>query len=163
MSTKYLNLDTDPTMTANSDYTIASQKAIKTALATKQNTLSQGTGISISNDVVVNTAPNVQSDWNATSGSAVILNKPSLATVATSGNYNDLSNKPSEYSLPTATDTTLGGIKIGEGLQIASGVAKVVSVVNQNGGGLIKFWAGTQAEYALIQERDPDTIYLIRS
>jgi len=36
----------------------------------------------------------VNSDWNATSGVAQILNKPSLATVATSGSYNDLSNKP---------------------------------------------------------------------
>ena len=35
-----------------------------------------------------------QSNWNATSGSAAILNKPNLATVATSGNYNDLTNKP---------------------------------------------------------------------
>ena len=37
---------------------------------------------------------NVQSDWNATSGDALILNKPSLAKVATSGSYNDLSNTP---------------------------------------------------------------------
>ena len=35
-----------------------------------------------------------QPDWSATSGDAVIKNKPSLATVATSGSYNDLSNKP---------------------------------------------------------------------
>ena len=35
-----------------------------------------------------------QADWNATSGSAQILNKPTLATVATSGSYSDLSNKP---------------------------------------------------------------------
>lgn len=36
----------------------------------------------------------VNADWNASSGVAQILNKPSLATVATSGSYNDLSNKP---------------------------------------------------------------------
>ena len=36
-----------------------------------------------------------------------------LATVATSGNYNDLSNKPAAYSLPTASNTTKGGILIG--------------------------------------------------
>src|SRR5208283_4181244 len=40
-------------------------------------------------------APQVNSDWNARSGVAQILNKPALATVATSGSYNDLSNKPS--------------------------------------------------------------------
>ena len=33
-------------------------------------------------------------DWNATSGAAQILHKPNLAPVATSGNYNDLTNQP---------------------------------------------------------------------
>lgn len=37
---------------------------------------------------------NVNADWNASSGDAQILNKPTLAPVATSGSYNDLSNKP---------------------------------------------------------------------
>lgn len=50
---------------------------------------------------------NVQSDWNATSGLAQILNKPTLATVATSGSYNDLSNKP---TIPSAvTESTVSG------------------------------------------------------
>ena len=44
-----------------------------------------------------------QADWYATSGSAEILNKPTLATVATSGSYNDLSNKP---TLGTAAATS---------------------------------------------------------
>ena len=38
---------------------------------------------------------NVKSDWNAEAGSeSEILNKPALKTVATSGSYDDLSNKP---------------------------------------------------------------------
>lgn len=37
----------------------------------------------------------VQSDWNASSGLAEILNKPVLATVATTGDFNDLINQPS--------------------------------------------------------------------
>ena len=37
---------------------------------------------------------NVNADWNATSGDATILNKPVLATVATTGNYYDLVIKP---------------------------------------------------------------------
>lgn len=38
---------------------------------------------------------NVKSDWNAEAGSeSEILNKPNLKTVATSGSYNDLSDKP---------------------------------------------------------------------
>ena len=49
-------------------------------------------------------AAQVNSDWNSNSGVSEILNKPdlsiyaqssNLSTVATSGNYNDLSNKPS--------------------------------------------------------------------
>ena len=39
-------------------------------------------------------AAQVQVDWNSTSGVTQILNKPTLAAVATSGDYNDLSNKP---------------------------------------------------------------------
>jgi hypothetical protein len=34
-----------------------------------------------------------------------------FATVATSGNYNDLTNKPAAYSLPVATTSVLGGVK----------------------------------------------------
>ena len=49
-------------------------------------------------------AAQVNANWNATSGVAQILNKPTLATVATTGNYNDLSNKP---TIPTVNNATL--------------------------------------------------------
>lgn len=86
--------------------------------------------------------------WSAITG------KPTFATVATSGSYNDLSNKPTiptslptpksltftgattgtwngssaktvnipTYSLPTASASTLGGVKVGSGLSISNGV-----------------------------------------
>lgn len=41
---------------------------------------------------------NVQADWTATSGLAVILHKPTLATVATSGKYSDLTGTPTKVS-----------------------------------------------------------------
>ena len=47
-----------------------------------------------------------------------------LATVATSGSYNDLSNKPtipSAYTLPNATSSTLGGVKVGSNITVSSG------------------------------------------
>lgn len=48
---KYLNLDTDSTMESNSDYKIASQKAIKTALSTKADISSIPTKVSeLNND-----------------------------------------------------------------------------------------------------------------
>ena len=48
-----------------------------------------------------------------------------LSTVATSGSYEDLTNKPTipaAYELPTASATTLGGVKVGSGLSITNGV-----------------------------------------
>ena len=49
----------------------------------------------------VNAEQNVQSNWNETdtSSDAYILNKPTLSTVATSGSYNDLTNKPSTITI----------------------------------------------------------------
>ena len=44
---------------------------------------------------VSQTAAQVNADWNSSSGVSEILNKPTLATVATSGSYDDLTNKPS--------------------------------------------------------------------
>lgn len=48
-----------------------------------------------------------------------------LATVATSGNYNDLTNKPTipgAYTLPYATSSVLGGVKIGNNISVSSGI-----------------------------------------
>ena len=63
----------------NNDNTIPTTKAVKTAIA----------------------AAAVQADWSEADSSEpdYIKNKPNLATVATSGSYNDLSNKP---SIPSA-------------------------------------------------------------
>ncbi len=54
---------------------------------------------------------------------ANITGKPTFATVATSGSYTDLSNTPAAYSLPTATTTVLGGVKVdGSTITITGGV-----------------------------------------
>ena len=48
-----------------------------------------------------------------------------LSVVATSGSYEDLTNKPTipaAYELPIASATTLGGVKVGSGLDITNGV-----------------------------------------
>lgn len=58
-----------------------------------------------------------------------INNKPELAAVATSGDYNDLANKPTiptQYVLPIASDNKLGGVRIGAGINIdATGTISV--------------------------------------
>ena len=59
---------------------------------------------------------NVNADWNATEGMGVILNKPTI---------------PSAYTLPTASDTVLGGVKVGSGLAIdGDGVISAEGSVN---------------------------------
>ena len=60
------------------------------------------------------TVSNVQSDWDALNGLAQILNKPTLATVATTGSFDDLSNQPPLYH-GVGLDGNATGIFIGSG------------------------------------------------
>lgn len=54
---------------------------------------------------------------------ALKADSSSLAAVATTGDYGDLLNTPSPYTLPAATANRLGGVKVGKGLAInANGV-----------------------------------------
>lgn len=66
-----------------------------------------------------------------------------LSTVATSGSYNDLSNKPTippAYTLPTASTTTLGGVKVdGSTITINNGVISASS----SGGSYLPLTGGT--------------------
>jgi hypothetical protein len=47
-----------------------------------------------------------------------LTGKPTFSAVATSGAYADLTGTPAAYSLPTASATVLGGVKIGSGISI---------------------------------------------
>ena len=78
-------------------------------------------------------APQVQSDWDATTGLGVILNKPTIPAAqvqsdwdATSG-VAAIANKPSipsGYTLPAATAAALGGVKatVNPGSQFVDGI-----------------------------------------
>jgi hypothetical protein len=61
-------------------------------------------------------AAQVNSDWDAVSGVAEILNKPNLAAVATSGDYNDLSNLP-----------TIPAAQVNSDWNAVSGVAQILN------------------------------------
>jgi hypothetical protein len=54
--------------------------------------------------------------------SLTAANVSGLANVATSGSYTDLINTPAAYSLPVASSSVLGGVMVGSGLAINSGV-----------------------------------------
>ena len=85
-----------------------------------------------------NAEQNVQSNWNETntSSDAYIKNKPTLSTVAISGSYNDLSNKPIIPSIPS-------------NLVTGSSVSYII-------------WLGTQAQYDAISTKDNNTLYFIK-
>ena len=61
-------------------------------------------------------AAQVNSDWNASSGVAEILNKPTLSAVATSGSYDDLTNKP-----------TIPAAQVNSDWNAVSGVAEILN------------------------------------
>ena len=91
-----------------------------------------------SNHAPVNAEQNVQSNWNETNSSsdAYILNKPNLSTVATSGSYNDLTNKPTIPSVPS---------------NIVTGSSNSYII-----------WTGTQSQYDSITSKDNNTLYFIK-
>ena len=91
-------------------------------------------------------AAQIQADWDQTVTTAkdYIKNKPYLSTVATTGSYQSLTDKPTIpsktsdltndsgflTSLPTATRSRLGGIKVGSNLSITED-----GVLSASGGG----------------------------
>ena len=93
-------------------------EAVQAELNEKQDKFTVGFGLKMESGELSNTSPNIQSDWLAEEGQsdAAILNKPLLATVATTGSYNDLKDKPdlSQNVLKPAQKEVLGGIKLGE-------------------------------------------------
>lgn len=84
---------------------------------------------------------NVRSDWNATSGDAQILNKPTLAAVATSGLYSDLTGTP---TIPTRVSDltndagyttnvgTITGIRMNGASKGTSGVVDLGTVLTEH-------------------------------
>ena len=73
-------------------------------------------------DVGLPSVPNVDATARANhTGTQPASTITGLAAVATSGSYNDLSSRPtipSAYTLPTASASTLGGVRIGSGISI---------------------------------------------
>ena len=75
----------------------------KPSIPTKTSDLTNDSGFITASDIPAQ----VQSDWTETDTSdpAYIAHKPSLATVATSGDYGDLLNKPTINNVPAVTSS----------------------------------------------------------
>ena len=70
-----------------------------------------------------------------------VVGKPTFATVATSGSYNDLSNKPTIPTIPSSLPANGGNAATVGGYTI---------------------WTGTQAQYNAISNKSSTTIYFIK-
>ena len=125
-TTAVTSLGIDSTPTANSSNLVTSG-GVKSALDGKQSTIDSSHKLSADlisdgstnkvftatektklSGIAAGAEVNVQANWTETSSSsdAYIKNKPSLATVASSGSYNDLSNTPSLATVATSGDYT---------------------------------------------------------
>lgn len=98
---------------ANKTLSIKNKYTLPTASDTTLGGIKVGAGLSINSSTGVLSATGGGTadavDW------ANVTSKPTFATVATSGSYNDLSNKPTipaAYSLPVMTNTVRGGAKL---------------------------------------------------
>lgn len=84
-------------------------------------------GVKIGSGLTINTSGVVSADVTASTLTAY-AKTTDLSAVAKSGSYNDLSNKPTipaAYTLPNATSSTLGGVKVGSNISVSNGTISV--------------------------------------
>lgn len=97
-------------------------------------------------------ASQVNSDWNSGSGVSQILNKPTLATVAVSGSYTDLSNTPSAPAITNNPSRTIQTVAAAaNGWQVSSTKTAFVSysvTITVNASGLL---AGAGSGYVVLE------------
>ena len=114
----------------------AGNYALKSELPTKVSQLQNDSNFltSIPAEYITETelsTKNYATTENLTSGLATKANTNDLAVVATTGSYNDLTNKPvipEAYTLPVASTTTLGGVKV-DGTTITASAEGIITAV----------------------------------
>lgn len=84
-------------------------------------------GVKVGSGLTINTSGVLSADVTASTLTAY-AKTTDLSAVAKSGSYNDLSNKPtipSAYTLPNATSSILGGVKIGNNISVSNGTISI--------------------------------------
>ena len=84
-------------------------------------------GVKVGSGLTINTSGVLSADVTASTLSAY-AKTTDLSAVAKSGSYNDLSNKPtipSAYTLPAASSSVMGGVKVGNNISVTSGTISV--------------------------------------
>ena len=159
--------DIDDYVTAGTNVTITkdSQTGVLTISASGGNSgvtgiKMNGSDVTISNGVAqlgTVLTSQTKANWNETNSSsdAYIQNKPSLATVATSGSYNDLSNTPTIPTVPTNVSSFNNDAGYLTSHQSLSGYVQSSGITNI-------VVCADEAAYTAITTKDSNTLYLIK-
>lgn len=84
-------------------------------------------GVKVGSGLTINTSGVLSADVTASTLTAY-AKTTDLSAVAKTGSYNDLTNKPAipaAYTLPNATSSTLGGVKVGSNISVSNGTISV--------------------------------------
>lgn len=84
-------------------------------------------GVKVGSGLTINTSGVLSADVTASTLTAY-AKTTDLSAVAKTGSYNDLTNKPTipaAYTLPNATSSTLGGVKVGSNISVSNGTISV--------------------------------------
>lgn len=84
-------------------------------------------GVKIGAGLTINTSGVLSADVTASTLTAY-AKITDLSAVAKTGSYNDLTNKPTipaAYTLPNATSSTLGGVKVGSNISVSNGTISI--------------------------------------
>lgn len=84
-------------------------------------------GVKVGSGLTINTSGVLSADVTASTLTAY-AKITDLSAVAKTGSYNDLTNKPTipaAYTLPNATSSTLGGVKVGSNIRVSNGTISI--------------------------------------
>lgn len=127
VSTKYLREDGTWVIPTNTTYALLTQALAESGTAIAANTISA----KVLKDAIQYHAPTV-TNIAGNAGTATKLQTPrTINGISFDGSQDILLPAPEEFSLPTATASVLGGIKVGSGLNISNSVLSV-GTLNQS-------------------------------
>jgi len=145
-------------LVGSSGTTFAVIQQLSSLLSTSTSTLSLITG-QIANKLDISTATTY-----TTQQKAIGRNNLGLATVAASGSYNDLADKPATFTIAPATTSTIGGVVVGSGLSVDNtgrlGLATSTTIIAISSPVTLK---GQVGQLAGTLQADQNYMYISRS
>lgn len=150
--------------TGDQDLSGKVDKVVDKGLSTNDYTTAEKTKLE---GVAIGAEVNVNADWNSLEGDAQILNKPVLSTVATTGNFSDLSGIPASiYFIPKVSyfvGNMNSPITIDISNNLPAGVKALLCtvefrnqwIIDYYGGSFLEVYYGNQTETEKIRIESP--------